>query len=253
MDEITITTYLIVCPLIFIGSFMDAIAGGGGLVTLPAYIIAGVPMHNALATNKLSSVIGAVVSAFRFWRNRLVDIRFIFPSILAALVGAAAGARLALLVDEKYLQLLLLFVLPVAAYAVLRPKAFDESQAGSLPRKKAMTLAAVISFFVGAYDGFYGPGTGTFLILLYMAVVRMDIRKASGNAKMINLTSNLAAFTMFLLSGKIFIMLGLTAAIFSIAGHWLGAGLAIRKGGLIVRPVVLVVLGLLFIKIITDF
>lgn len=252
MEEISLTTYLIVCPLIFIGSFMDAIAGGGGLVTLPAYIIAGVPMHNALATNKLSSVIGAVVSAFRFWRNRLVDLSFIFPSIIAALVGSAAGARLALMVDEKYLQYLLMIVLPIAAYAVLRPKAFDDSQSGSLPRRKAMFLAAIISFIVGSYDGFYGPGTGTFLILLYMAVVKMDILHASGSAKMINLSSNLAAFSMFLLSGKIYVMLGLTAAIFSIAGQWLGSGLAIKKGGLIVRPVVLVVLALLFIKIIVD-
>ena len=142
---------------------------------------------------------------------------------------------------------------PAAAYAVLRPKVFDESQVGIIPLKTSLFLAAVISFFIGWYDGFFGPGTGTFLILLYMAVVKMDIRRASGSAKMINLASNLAAFTMFLLSGKIYVMLGLTAAVFSVAGQWLGAGLAIKKGGLIVRPVVLVVLGLLFIKIITDF
>lgn len=252
MDELSLTAYLIVCPLIFIGSFMDAIAGGGGLITLPAYILAGIPMHSALATNKLSSVIGAVVSAFRFWRSRLVDLRFMALPVLSALGGSAIGARLTLMVDEKYLEYLLLFVLPAAAYAVLRPKAFDDSKAGSLPRTRAMVLASLVSFLVGGYDGFYGPGTGTFLILLYMSVVKMDIRNASGSAKVINLASNVAATSMFLLSGKMYIALGLTAGIFSIAGHWLGAGLAIKKGGLIVRPVVLVVLALLFIKIITD-
>lgn len=252
MDEISLTTYLIVCPLIFIGSFMDAIAGGGGLITLPAYILAGVPMHNALATNKLSSVIGAVVSAFRFWRSRLVDLGLVFPAIIAALIGSGIGARLTLMVDEKYLEYMLMIVLPLAAFAVLRPKAFDESKAWTLPRGKAMLLTAAISFVVGGYDGFYGPGTGTFLILLYVAVVKMDVRNANGSSKMINLASNIAAFSMFIISGKTYIMLGLTAGLFSIAGQWIGSGLAIKKGALIVRPVVLIVLGLLFLKIITS-
>lgn len=252
MEELTLTTFLIVCPLVFLGGFMDAIAGGGGLITLPAYILAGVPIHSALATNKLSSVTGAVFSAFRYWRHKFVDLGFIFPSILTALAGSALGARLALAVDEAYMRYILMIVLPLAAVAVLRPKAFDDSRAGTLPRGRAMALAAVISLVVGGYDGFYGPGTGTFLILLYTAVARMDVRHASGNAKMVNLSTNLAAFVIFLFSGKMIVVLGLAAGAFSIAGHWTGAGLAIRGGPRIVRPVVMVVLILLAVRIITE-
>lgn len=250
--EITLTAYLIVCPLVFVGSFMDAIAGGGGLITLPAYVLAGVPMHYAIGTNKLSSFIGVIFSSFRFWRNRMVDMSFIFPSILASLAGSACGARLALMVDEKYLKYLLMIVLPLVAYAVLRPKAFDDSKAGSMPRRRGMILAAAVSFVIGGYDGFYGPGAGTFFMLLYVALVKMDIRNAAGSAKMANLASNVSAMTMFLAGGKVYVALGLTAAVFSIAGQWIGAGLAIRRGGGIVRPVVLVVLALLMIKVITE-
>ncbi|MDL2260151.1 TSUP family transporter [Deltaproteobacteria bacterium OttesenSCG-928-K17] len=250
--DLTCTAYLIVCPLVFIGSFMDAIAGGGGLITLPAYVLAGVPMHYAIGTNKLSSFIGVIFSTFRYWRSRLVDLGFIFPSIVASLAGSAIGAKLALMLDEKYLKYMLMIVLPLAAFAVLRPKAFDDSKSGGMPRRKGMILAAAISFVVGGYDGFYGPGAGTFFMLLYVAIVKMDIRNAAGSAKMTNMASNVAAMTMFLNSGKVHLALGLTAAVFSIAGHWLGAGLAIRKGSAIVRPVVLVVLVLLMIKIATE-
>ncbi|UQZ90647.1 hypothetical protein C4J81_16120 [Deltaproteobacteria bacterium Smac51] len=250
--EISLITYLIVCPLVFLGGFVDAIAGGGGLITLPAYLLAGVPVHNALATNKLSSVMGASVSAFRFWKNRFVDISFILPSIVAALIGSAIGARITLLVPGRFLEYLLMAVLPLTAYMVFKPKSLSETPDESISRRKGMVLAAIISFIVGGYDGFYGPGTGTFLVLLYSSVAGMDVRNASGGAKMVNFASNISAFVLFLLSGKTLVALGLTAAVFSIAGHWFGAGLAIKKGSRIVRPVVLVVLALLLLKIISG-
>jgi uncharacterized membrane protein YfcA len=248
--EISLVTYFIVCPLVFLGSLMDAIAGGGGLITLPAYLLAGVPMHNALATNKMSSVIGASVSAFRFWQNKLVDMSFILPSIVAALIGSAIGARLALWAPAYILEYMLMAVLPLVAYMVFKQKSLPESPNPDISRKKGIVLAAVISLFVGGYDGFYGPGTGTFLILLYTYLAGMDVLSASGSAKMVNFASNIAAFFLFLLHGKTLLLLGLSAAVFSIAGHWLGAGLAIKKGS--VRPVVILVMGLLMIKIIYD-
>ncbi len=93
--DVPFSAYLIVCPMVFLGSLMDAIAGGGGLISLPAYLLAGVPMHSALATNKFSAVIGASLSAFRFWKNKFIDLSFILPSVAAAFLGSALGARLA--------------------------------------------------------------------------------------------------------------------------------------------------------------
>lgn len=251
--DITIHTFLIVCPLVFLASFVDSIAGGGGLISLPAYLIAGLPPHYAIATNKLSSSIGTVIATVRYCKNKLVDWGIGIPSILLALIGSTLGANLALLVDEKVLKFILIIILPVVGFYVLINKNFTKKVfTEPLPRKKVYLIACTASFFIGAYDGFYGPGTGTFLILIYTGLARMDIGVASGNTKLVNLASNVAALITFLFNGKIIFTLGITAAVFSVAGSYLGSGLVLKKGFKVVRPIILVVITLLFIKVITG-
>lgn len=250
--ELTVTAFLIVCPLIFLASFVDAVAGGGGLISLPAYFLAGVPIHNAIATNKLSSAAGTCISTWRFCKNKYADLCLAIPSVLVALAGSALGANIALITSDKILKITLLAVLPVAAFYVFRSK--DMERKSSVPIKGKAKYAIVItaSFVIGAYDGFYGPGTGTFLILIYTGMARMDIKTAAGNTKLVNLASNMAALATFLLHGKIIFPLGLAASVFSIAGHYLGSGMVMKNGTKIVRPIILAVLALLFIKIITG-
>lgn len=249
--NITIHTFLIVCPLVFLASFVDSIAGGGGLISLPAYLIAGLPPHYAIATNKLSSAIGTVIATVRYCKNKLVDWGIGIPSIVLALIGSTLGANLALLVDEKILKYILVLILPVVAFYILKNKNFTE-KVKPLPRKKVYLIACTASFVIGAYDGFYGPGTGTFLILIYTGLARMDIGIASGNTKLVNLSSNIAAMVTFLFNGKIIFILGLTAALFSIAGSYIGSGLVLKNGFKVIRPIILVVISLLFIKVITG-
>lgn len=220
-------------------------------MSLPAYLIAGVPVHSAIATNKLSSCIGTFFSTYRFWKNGCIDVLFILPAVAASLAGSAVGARLVLLVDDAVMKWALLAVLPLVAFYVLKKKSIDAGRV-PLPRRRAMLLATAIGLAVGTYDGFYGPGTGTFLIILFTSVCRMDVRTAAGNAKMVNLASNVAGATVFLASGVMLVKLGLVAAVFSIAGHYTGAGLAIRQGSRIVRPIILVVLALLFIRLLSS-
>lgn len=246
-----ITPFLIVCPLVFLGGFLDAIAGGGGLVTLPAYLLAGVPIHNALATNKLSSIVGTLTSTIRFWKNNCIDAPLVLPSVATALAGAMFGSRLALMVGGEYLSRLLIFVLPAAALVVLRQKHFGTAPA-PISRGKAGCVAAAVSLAVGVYDGFYGPGAGTFFLLLYISLARMDARSANGNSKFVNLASNLGALATFVASGKIYIALGLAAAVFSVLGHYVGSGLALKRGAAVIRPVIIVVLVLLFIRVATT-
>lgn len=251
--HITIHTFFIVCPLVFLAGFIDSIAGGGGLISLPAYFIAGIPPHYAIATNKLSSCIGTAISTFRYCKNKLVDWGIGIPSIILALIGSTVGANLALLVDEKILKFLLIIILPVVGFYVLRNKDFTEkTKKEPLPRKKVYLIACTASFIIGAYDGFYGPGTGTFLILIYTGFARMDIRVASGNTKLVNFSSNIAALVTFLFNGKIVFILGITAALFSIAGHYIGSGLVLKNGFKIIRPIILIVISLLFVKVITG-
>lgn len=246
--ELNARMVIIVVIGVFMASFLDGIAGGGGIVSVPTYFLAGLPAHLALGTNKLSSCIGTAVSTARFIRNGYVDWKLGLPSIALALCGAHLGTRLQLALDERYLKMLLLAVLPVVAVVVLRHRTLPEKKGEIAPGKQfAIVMAA--SFLVGGYDGFYGPGTGTFLILIFTHLAKMDLRTASGNVKLVNLSSNLGALFTSLMSGKVFIALGLIGAVSSVLGHYIGSGLAIRDGSKIVRPVILVVLVLLAIKV----
>lgn len=244
--------YFIVCPLVFLAGFVDAIAGGGGMISLPAYLLAGVPMHFSLATNKMSSAIGTAVSTWRYCKKGYVDWVFAIPTVLLALGGSYIGTSLALLTSDTILKIMLLAVLPVVAFYILKNKSFEKSKKIQLTRKAALVLGSVFAFVIGMYDGFYGPGTGTFLLLLFTGIIGMDVLTASGNVKLVNLSSNIAALVTFFLHGKVVLPLGLAAAVFSIAGHYVGSGMVMKNGTKIVRPIILVVIALLFVKVIME-
>jgi len=243
-------TFLIVCPLVLLAGFVDAIGGGGGLISLPAYLIAGLPAHRAIATNKLSSACGTGLTTFRFAREGLIDWKLALPSVAAALAGSFFGAHLSLLMDADLLEKGLYVVLPLTAAFVLRKDTFRDSAAAAAPDRKTMLIAAVVSLVVGMYDGFYGPGTGTFLILAFSIFAKMDVRSANGQCKAVNLTTNATSLAVFLTSGQVMITLGLAAAACNMVGGWLGAGMAIRAGSKITRPVILFVLLLLLLKVV---
>ena len=241
----------LICLGVFCASFMDAIGGGGGIISLPSYLLAGVPVHFALGTNKLSSCIGTVASTVRYVKNGCVDWVLAIPSIVLALAGAHFGTRLQLTVDERYLKFVLLIILPVIAAILLKKKDLPEKRK-SMNEWLRRGIIWGFSLVVGTYDGFYGPGTGTFLLLVFCYLGKIDVRTASGNVKLVNLASNVGALATSLFAGKVLIPLGLLAAVFSTAGQYLGAGLALKNGSKIVRPVILVVLVLLAGKILLE-
>ena len=250
--QVELYMYFIVCPLVFLAGFVDAIAGGGGMISLPAYLLAGVPMHFALATNKMSSAIGTAVSTWRYCKKGFVDWIFAIPSIIFALGGSYIGTSLALLTKDTVLKIMLLVVLPVVAFYIMKNKSFESSKKIHLSRKAAILLGSLFAFVIGMYDGFYGPGTGTFLLLLFTGVIGMDVLTASGNVKLVNLSSNIAALVTFFAHGKVVLPLGIAAAVFSIAGHYVGSGMVMKNGTKIVRPIILIVIALLFVKVITE-
>lgn len=243
-------TFLIVCPLVFLAGFVDAIAGGGGLISLPAYMFAGIPVHNAIATNKLSSATGTFVSTFRLVKNKHVDWGLVPGTVICALFGSVIGANLALVISDRVLKTVLVFVLPVVAVCVLRDKDFETVIPEGFTRKKQYLIMAVCSLGIGTYDGFYGPGTGTFLLLVFTKLGKLNMEKVTGNVKVVNLSSNISALVTFILAGKILLGLGLAASCFSIAGHYVGAGMVVNNGVKIIKPIILVVLVLLLIKVV---
>jgi len=246
-------TCLIVCPLIFCASFVDSVAGGGGLISIPAYLLAGVPTYTALGTNKLVNGLGTGMAAIGYIRSRKVVWRIAAWSAMAALGGSAIGTKLALLIPENILQLVLLAVLPVVAVFLVAKKDFGRSELHKkFSQKQEIMCSVLIGLFIGCYDGMFGPGTGTFLIMLYTAVLGMDLLMASGCAKISNLASNLASAAVYLLHGKVWFALAIPAAVCSIAGGWIGSRFAIRGGSKRVRSMIFVVLCILFVKILYE-
>lgn len=251
--NLTPVSFLIVCPMLFLAGFVDAIGGGGGLISLPAYLFAGLPVHQAIATNKLSSACGTSLSTIRFLKNGLVNLKLALPAVAAAFAGSSLGARLSLTVSEDVMKYILFIVLPAAAFVVLNRHLFSGDGGEAKADRRTVAVCILSALVIGAYDGFYGPGTGTFLIIAFTSLAKMSVPAANAQAKVINLTTNVTSLAVFLLNGQVVLLLGLAGAACNMAGNWLGSGLAITKGAKIVRPVILAVLALLLIKIIAGF
>lgn len=245
------SSFLIVCPMLFLAGFVDSIAGGGGLISLPAYLLAGLPVHMAIGTNKFSSAFGTTLSTVRFIRQRLVIARFAIPSVFFGFSGSAIGAKLSLLVSETVLKSLLLVVLPIAAFCVLNRRIFRPNESDNIKYDfKTFFVVMISAFLVGIYDGLYGPGTGTFLIIAFSVFAKFSIKRANAHTKVINLSTNIAALVVFLLNGQVLIPLGIAAAVSNMLGNYAGSGLVMTKGVKIVKPLIIFVLTLLLIKII---
>lgn len=249
----TIHILLIICPLVFLAGFIDAIAGGGGLISLPAYLAIGLPPHFAAATNKCSSTFGTLVATKKFLKSGKVYLPAAIPAAGTALIGSSIGAYLNMILDEKILRYIMLGAVPVIAVFLMVKKDFgSKNTTDRFSKMKLIILSAGIGFTIGVYDGFFGPGTGTFLIIAFTGIVGFDLLTASGNTKLVNLASNIAAFITFAIGDKIIWHIGLPAAAFGIAGNYFGASFALTKGKKFIRPMFFVVLAILIIKLIID-
>lgn len=253
IDGIALWVVLLISFGVFLASFMDAIAGGGGIISVPTYLIGlhQLPTYYALGTNKLSAGIGTIFSTIRFIKNGYVQWSLALPSIALALLGSMGGTWLQHHTPDVVLKYLLLLVLPVVAIVTLRTRTWPDTPGEiSFSRQAAVVWGA--SLLIGTYDGYYGPGTGTFLMIVFIRLAKMDTRHAAGCVKVVNLSSNLGSLFTALRAGYVLIGVGLISALASILGHYLGAGLAIKNGSKIVKPTVILVLILLTVKVVTE-
>jgi len=250
IDGLALWVVLLICLGVFLAGLMDGIAGGGGIISLPTYLMAfhGLPFYYAFGTNKLSSGLGTIFSTARFIKSGYVDWRLFAPSIVFALLGSSGGTWLQHHTPDVVLKYMLLAVLPVVAVIVLRGREWpDEPEYVEFKKQTLIVWAAAL--IIGAYDGYYGPGTGTFLMIVLIRFGKLDTRKAAGGVKVINLSSNLGSLFTAITAGYVYFGVGLLAAVASMAGHYMGAGLAIKNGSKIVRPAVALVLILLTLKV----
>jgi uncharacterized membrane protein YfcA len=235
----------------FIGGLVDAIAGGGGLVSLPALLAAGLPPQLALGTNKGQAVFGAVTSASSFWRRGEVDRGRAAPAFVAGFVGSWLGARGMLALPLAPLRRIVVVLLVLAAVVVLaRRKAAPRGLA--LGPGAARAALVGIALVLGAYDGFFGPGTGSMLVVAFATVFGDTLTRASGNAKIVNLASNLAAVLVFAGRGTVLWQVSLPMAAANAVGAAVGAHLAIKNGDRLVRAVVLVVVLAVVVKLLLQ-
>ena len=253
MPILTSIDYAIVLPFIFLAGFIDAIAGGGGLISLPAYWSIGIPPHYALATNKFSSCCGTVFSTVNYFRANMIDVPVAIVSAVLALLGSWLGAVVALRLSPEFLNYLLIVLIPViTVISMLNKNLGHEDLSHRLKLGYRLALGALAGLIVGFYDGFFGPGTGTFLIIIYSALMHYDFVKANGNTKVVNLASNVAALTTFWIAGKVYFPLAIPGAICGIAGNILGSKLVILRGNRLIRKIFFVALLLLFARVIYN-
>lgn len=246
-----LVTFLIVCPLVGLAGVVDAIAGGGGLISLPAYLMAGVPPHIAMATNKLGNCMGTALATVRLALQGYVKPRLVIGPVIAGLVGSAIGAGINLLLDDGVLRIAMLIIIPLTAVYLMRPRAMKESE-DRLPLKRTIALATAVALGVGVYDGFYGPGTGTFLLILFTGVAKMTLNDAAGATKVVNLTTNISALVVFLVNGQVWILLGVVAGLCNMVGNYIGVNLFTSKGVGVTKPVMIVVLTIFFVKTLLE-
>lgn len=254
MDILNIPqTLMIVCPLVFLGGLIDAVAGGGGLITLPAYLLAGLPPHLASGTNKCGNAFGTILSTIRFLKHGNIHIPSALCGGAMALLGAWLGAQLNMIMPEQFLYYIMLAAVPAMAVFLMFKRDFGtENRSSELPFSRLLILAGCIGLAVGTYDGFFGPGSGTFLMIAFTSLCKFDLLTASGNTKVANSASNIASLATFAMSGQVLWAVGIPAALCGIAGNYVGSGIAIKGGAKVIRPMFIVVLGLLILRLVTD-
>ncbi len=235
---------LAVCALVFLAGLVDSIAGGGGLISLPAYFAAGLPPHVALATNKFSSCCGTSTTLLPYWRSGAMRVRASLAAAAGAVLGSMLGAKLVLLVSAEVMTGVLLVLVPAVLGVVLFRDRLLRARPRLHPRHQA-AAAAAIGAVVGTYDGFFGPGTGTFLTIAFSIFLGFSLLSASASARAANLASNAGSLAVFLRHGKVLFPLAVYAAAAGMCGNFIGARLAVRHGDRVIRPVLVLVLVLL--------
>ena len=248
---ITITPLMMAFLILMTGfaGFVDSAAGGGGLISLPAYLFAGLPPHYTYATNKFSAACGTTFATASFFKSGAMNVKVGVLAAVGSFAGSALGAHIVLLLSDEALRTMMFIILPIAAAIILWQRNLpDENRDdGTLNGKKAL-LALAIGLGIGLYDGIMGPGTGTFAIIAFTTLMGFDLKTANGNGKVLNLAS---LFT-YLMSGLVVFPIGIPCAVSNIVGNLLGSHFALKKGAKFIRPMMLVVLVLLLGKLISD-
>lgn len=246
------TLLIILIVFGFLAAFIDSVVGGGGLIALPALLFTGLNPAGAVATNKLAGTIGSLTSTYMFYRSGKLDIKSVFKLFPLTFIGSMFGAWTVHLINPEVLKPLMLVMLAaVAIYTIFKKDWGSISTPKQLSIRHYLIFMAAI-FAIGFYDGFIGPGTGSFLIFSFL-LIGFDFLKAAGIAKFLNFGSNIAGLLMFIFLGQVNYTYGIIMGIAQLAGAICGSKFAIKKGSSYVRALFIAVTCLLLAKNIYDY
>lgn len=221
----------------FLAGYVDAIAGGGGVVLIPALLFAGVPAVSAMAVNKIVAIAGTTLAVVKYALAKQVYWRLVFWSLLPCLAASFLGGKLALLLSDKVLVWMILLCIPVALYFVLTNRKSQTNETGSKYTRAGWVLSPI-----GFYDGLIGPGTGTYMTIAMRRFLSMDYLRATATTKPLNLVTNVGAAVAFLLAGKVIWALAIPMLLANAAGAWVGSHFAIKNGDAFIRRMLVIVL-----------
>jgi len=250
MIDVSLEVILLLALAGLIAGFVDSIAGGGGLITVPALLLAGIGPVEALGTNKLQALFGSGIATFEYARNGHVDPRQQIGAAGLAFVGSAIGAMLASIAPGEILRALLpILLIAIAVYFALKPKLDDVDR---FERLGSIAFLVSIPPIIGFYDGLFGPGTGSFFMLAFVGLAGFGILKATAHTKLLNFASNVGAFAVFVLVGAVAWKIGLVMGVAQLAGARLGSAVVMRNGARIIKPMLIIVSGALAIRLLLD-
>lgn len=244
-----ITKLMIIIPVFFVAGVIDSIGGGGGLIALPTYLMIGLPIRTAYGCNKLQAGLGNLVSAIKYFKNNMVDLKIALISAITAMTGAYVGTKIIFLLPEETIQRAITVALPaIAVVMVLRKTDARNVIMKSEISRKTILQALLVGLIMGFYNSLFGPGVGTIAIIGFTMIMHYDARVASGNGKVLIVLTNAIALVSYIKTGNVAYEIAAPAAISAILGNLVGVNLAIKKGEKIIKPVMLVIVILTVIK-----
>ena len=248
MDQLAIHTYFLLAGAALVGGFVDSIAGGGGIITVPVLMSVGLPVPLALGTNKLQAAFGSFTASVNYIRKDLADLKDTIPGIIFTAIGAAVGAFTLQRIDPAFLaKVVPIMLIAIFVYLLLSPKF------GHTDRRARMNRYAFYATFglaIGFYDGFFGPGTGNFWTMAFVILLGLNLKSATAHTKIMNFTSNIISLAIFIHGGNVFFKVGLTMAAGQLIGAYIGSHLVITKGVKFVRIFFMTVVAITIAKLV---
>lgn len=251
MEDISLYSYIFLWLVAICAGFVDSIAGGGGLLTIPALTTVGIPPHLMLGTNKLQGSFGSFSASLKFLSSKQISPRDILWPFLFSFCGAALGSLTVQQIKGDFLQpLILIMLIAVAIFFIFSPKMSDEEKPAKL---SPFLFALLFGSIIGFYDGFFGPGTGSFFVIAFITMAGFGLKGASMRARICNFASNIGALLFFILGSAVLWKVGLLMASGQFIGARIGAGLVLNKGSKLIRPMVISIALLMSLKSLWEY